>query len=158
MRKLSERQGSERMDLEMSSPWQFCEATGGGQHELTTHDRRHTIPPMAVQAPAIGALLGHYRLLEQVGKGGMGVGFRATDERLARDVAVKVLPPGTFPDERAKKRFLREARLLAKVNHPNVAMAFDFGQQDGVDFLVTEYVPGVTLDAKLAVGPLPQMR
>src|SRR5437764_2501038 len=111
---------------------------------------------MAVQTPAIGAMLGHYLLLEQVGRGGMGVVFRAHDEQLARDVAVKVLPPGTFPDENARKRFLREARLLAKLNHPNVAMAFDFGQQDGIDYLVTEYVPGITLDAKLASGPLPQ--
>jgi eukaryotic-like serine/threonine-protein kinase len=111
---------------------------------------------MAVPTPAIGATLGHYRLLEQIGRGGMGVVFRAYDERLARDVAVKVLPPGTFPDENARKRFLREARLLAKLNHPNVAMAFDFGQQDGIDYLVTEYVPGITLDAKLAKGPLPQ--
>ena len=106
----------------------------------------------------IGALLGHYRLLEQVGRGGMGVVFRARDEQLARDVAVKVLPPGTFPDENARKRFLREARVLAKLNHPNVAMAFDFGQQHGIDYLVTEYVPGITLDAKLAKGPLPQKK
>jgi tetratricopeptide (TPR) repeat protein len=113
---------------------------------------------MAVQAPVIGALLGHYRLLEQVGRGGMGVVFRARDEQLARDVAVKVLPPGTFPDENARKRFLREARVLAKLNHPNVAMAFDFGQQYGIDYLVTEYVPGITLDAKLAKGPLPQKK
>jgi serine/threonine protein kinase/tetratricopeptide (TPR) repeat protein len=113
---------------------------------------------MAVQAPVIGALLGHYRLLEQVGRGGMGVVFRARDEQLARDVAVKVLPPGTFRDENARKRFLREARVLAKLNHPNVAMAFDFGQQHGIDYLVTEYVPGITLDAKLAKGPLPQKK
>jgi serine/threonine protein kinase/tetratricopeptide (TPR) repeat protein len=111
---------------------------------------------MTVQEPVIGALLGHYRLLEQVGKGGMGVVFRARDERLERDAAVKVLPPGTFPDENARKRFRQEARVLAKLNHPNVAMAFDFGQQDGIDYLVTEYVPGITLDAKLAEGPLPQ--
>jgi serine/threonine protein kinase/tetratricopeptide (TPR) repeat protein len=111
---------------------------------------------MAVQTPAIGVMLGHYRLLEEVGRGGMGIVFRAYDKHLTRDVAVKVLPPGTFPDENARKRFLREARLLAKLNHPNVAMAFDFGQQDGIDYLVTEYVPGITLDAKLAKGPLPQ--
>jgi serine/threonine protein kinase/tetratricopeptide (TPR) repeat protein len=125
---------------------------------LTAHSGRHTIQRMAVQAPVIGALLGHYRLLEQVGRGGMGVVFRARDEQLARDVAVKVLPPGTFPDGNARKRFLREARVLAKLNHPNVAMAFDFGQQHGIDYLVTEYVPGITLDAKLAKGPLPQKK
>jgi serine/threonine-protein kinase len=111
---------------------------------------------MAVQTPAIGALLGHYRILEQIGHGGMGVVFRARDEQLERDVAVKILPPGTFPDENARKRFRREAHILAKLNHPNVAMAFDYGQQDGIDYLVTEYVAGVTLDAKLANGALPQ--
>lgn len=111
---------------------------------------------MSVQAPVIGDLIGHYHLLEQIGQGGMGVVFLARDERLERDVAVKVLPPGTFPDDNARKRFRREARILAKLNHPNVAMAFDFGRQDGIDYLVTEYVSGITLDAKLATGPLPQ--
>jgi serine/threonine protein kinase/tetratricopeptide (TPR) repeat protein len=123
---------------------------------LTALSGQHTIRRMSVQAPVIGALLGHYRILERIGHGGMGVVFRARDEQLERDVAVKILPPGTFPDENARKRFRREARVLAKLNHPNVAMAFDYGQQDGTDFLVTEYVAGITLDAKLANGPLPQ--
>jgi serine/threonine protein kinase/Tfp pilus assembly protein PilF len=111
---------------------------------------------MTARATAIGALLGHYRIVEQVGKGGMGVVFRAWDEQLEREVAVKVLPPGTFPDESARRRFQREAHALAKLNHPNIVMAFDFGQQDGIDYLVTEYVPGVTLDTKLASGALSQ--
>lgn len=111
---------------------------------------------MAAQLPAIGVLLGHYRLLEEIGKGGMGVVFRARDEQLHRDVAIKILPPGIFPDEKARQRFRREARVLARLNHPNIAMAFDLGEQAGVDYLVTEYVPGITLDAKLAKGPLPQ--
>jgi tetratricopeptide (TPR) repeat protein len=111
---------------------------------------------MGAPSPAIGGLLGHYRILEQVGEGGMGVVFRARDEQLDRDVALKILPPGTFPNDNARKRFRREARLLAKINHPNVAMAFDYGQQDGTDYLVTEYVDGVTLDVRLANGALPQ--
>ena len=111
---------------------------------------------MTARALAVGVLLGHYRIVEQVGKGGMGVVFRARDERLEREVAIKVLPPGTFPDESARKRFQREAQVLAKLNHPNIVMAFDFGQQDGIDYLVTEYIPGVTLDAKLASGALSQ--
>jgi eukaryotic-like serine/threonine-protein kinase len=118
--------------------------------------RRHTIRRMAVPSPAIGALLGHYRILERIGQGGMGVVFRARDERLERDVAVKILPPGTFPDENARKRFRREARVLARLNHPNVAMAFDYGQQEGIDYLVTEYVGGTTLDGSLAKGALPE--
>jgi eukaryotic-like serine/threonine-protein kinase len=111
---------------------------------------------VAVQSPAIGALLGHYRILEEVGHGGMGIVFRARDEQLERDVAVKILPSRVFPNERARKRFRREARVLARLNHPNIAMAFDYGQQDGIDYLVTEYVGGTTLDAKLANEPLPQ--
>lgn len=111
---------------------------------------------MHAPAPAIGVLLGHYRIVEQIDKGGMGVVYRAWDERLERHVAIKVLPPGTFPDETAIKRFRREGRVLAKLNHPNILMIFDFGQQDGIDYLVTEYVPGTTLDKKLESGPLPQ--
>jgi eukaryotic-like serine/threonine-protein kinase len=128
----------------------------GARLLLTASIGRLIIRRMAGQAPAIGALLGHYRILEQIGHGGMGVVFRARDEQLERDVAVKILPPGTFPDENARKRFRREARVLAKLNHPNVAMAFDYGQQAGTDYLVTEYVGGITLDARLANGPLPQ--
>jgi len=101
-------------------------------------------------------MLGHYRIVEHIGMGGMGVVFRARDEQLDRDVAVKVLPPGTFPDDAARRRFRREARVLAKLNHPNIAMAFDFGQQNEIDYLVTEFVPGVNLDDRLAAGPLPQ--
>src|SRR5215467_12872979 len=111
---------------------------------------------MAVQLPTLGTLLGHYRVLEEVGHGGMGVVFRARDEQLERDVAVKILPSQIFPNENARKRFRREARVLAKLNHPNVAMAFDYGQHDGIDYLVTEYVGGTSLDSKLAGGGLPE--
>jgi hypothetical protein len=101
----------------------------------------------------IGQTLSHYRILEEIGHGGMGVVFRARDEQLDRDVAVKILPPRIFPNQRTRKRFHREAQVLAKLNHPNVAMAFDYGQEDGVDYLVTEFVGGMTLDAKLTNGP-----
>jgi eukaryotic-like serine/threonine-protein kinase len=111
---------------------------------------------MVVQLPPVGAVLGHYRIIEEVGRGGMGVVFRARDEQLDRHVALKILPSRIFPNEGARQRFRREARVLAKLNHPNVAMAFDYGQQDGVDYLVTEYVGGSTLDAKLANGPMPE--
>lgn len=102
----------------------------------------------------IGQTLGHYHILEQIGAGGMGVVFRAHDERLDRDVAIKVLPPGTVNDEPARKRFRKEALTVSKLNHPNIATIYDFDSQDGVDFLVMELVPGATLDEKLAAGPL----
>jgi eukaryotic-like serine/threonine-protein kinase len=109
---------------------------------------------MAVPSVSAGRVLGHYRIIEQIGAGGMGLVFRARDEQLDRDVALKILPPLTLLTEPARRQFRREALSAARISHPNVAAAFDFGQQDGIDYLVTEYVPGVTLDSKLAEGPL----
>src|ERR1700732_2868973 len=100
--------------------------------------------------------LGHYRILEQIGAGGMGVVYRAHDEQLDRDVALKILPAGTLADEGGRLRFRKETLPLAKLNHPNVAMVFEFGSQSGTDFLVTEYISGITLDVKLASAPLPE--
>ena len=88
----------------------------------------------------------------------MGIVYRAHDERLLRDVAIKILPPGTLMNDAARKRFRKEALALAKVNHPNIATAFDFCDDGDVHFLVTEYIPGITLNLKLAGGPLPQAR
>lgn len=103
----------------------------------------------------IGELLSHYRVLEQLGAGGMGVVYRAHDEQLERDVAIKVLPSGTLADNAARKRFRREALVLAKLNHPNIGAVYEFGTQDRVDFLVMELVSGVPVNKKLALGPLP---
>ena len=103
----------------------------------------------------IGQRLSHYQIEEQIGAGGMGVVYRAHDEQLDRDVAIKVLPPRSLSDEVSHKRFRKEALSLARLNHPNVATVHEFGSQDGVDFLVTEYIAGITLDSKLARGPLP---
>src|SRR5512147_2967287 len=100
------------------------------------------------------AMLSHYRVLEQIGAGGMGVVYRAHDERLERDVALKVLPPGVLGDDSARRRFRKEALALSRLNHPNIATVHDFDTQDGTDFLVTELVPGLTLDEKLMAGPL----
>ncbi len=86
----------------------------------------------------------------------MGLVFRASDQQLERDVAVKVLPPGMLADEAARKRFRREALALAKLNHPNIGTVYEFGSQEGLDFLVMEYVGGVAVDARLASGPLTQ--
>ena len=104
--------------------------------------------------PNVGGTLGHYRVLERIGAGGMGVVFRAHDERLDRDVAIKLLPPGAVNDEPARKRFRKEALTVSKLNHPNIATIYDFDSQEGVDFLVMELIPGATLDEKLAAGPL----
>ena len=104
----------------------------------------------------VGQTLGHYSIIEKIGAGGMGEVFRAHDEHLDRDVAIKVLTPGTLGDESARKRFHKEALTLSKLNHPNIATIYDFDTQRGVDFLVMEYIPGTTLDEKLGGRPLPE--
>jgi len=101
----------------------------------------------------IGRTLAHYRILEKIGEGGQGEVYRAHDERLDRDVALKVLPVGTLADESARKRFRREALILSKLNHPNIAIVHDFDTKDGIDFLVMEFISGVALNDLLAAGP-----
>jgi tetratricopeptide (TPR) repeat protein len=113
---------------------------------------------MSLPSPSIGKALGHYQILEQIGAGGMGRVYRAHDLQLDRDVALKVLPSGTLADRGARARFRREALTLARLNHPNIATVYEFGTQDEVDFLVTEYVPGKTLDGELATGPMSQQQ
>ena len=104
----------------------------------------------------IGKSISHYRVTEKLGAGGMGEVYRAHDERLDRDVALKVLPAGLLADEPARKRFRKEALMLSKLNHPNIATVHDFDTQEGVDFLVMEYVAGTTLAEKLAGRALPE--
>ncbi len=118
--------------------------------------------PLAVASAArfrlamTGKTLSHYRVMEQIGAGGMGQVYRARDERLERDVALKVLPAGALADEAARKRFRKEALALSQLNHPNIATVHDFDTQDGVDFLVMELIPGVTLSDQVAQGALPE--
>ena len=104
----------------------------------------------------IGKTISRYRILEQIGAGGMGVVYRARDEQLERDVAVKVLAPGMLADAGARRRFRKEALSLARVNFPSIATIHEFGSEGDLDFLVTEYIPGTTLDAKLRGTRLPQ--
>jgi len=105
-------------------------------------------------------MLGRYRIAERLGEGGMGSVYRATDPRLERDVALKVLhddpDPGRGEDRRRQLRL--EARALSRLLHPNIATLFDLDSDDGVDFLVLEYVPGNTLAHLLESGPLPEAR
>lgn len=105
-----------------------------------------------------GQALGRFSLLQQIGAGGMGVVYRAHDQRLQRDVAVKVLPAGSLIDDAARTRFKQEALALAKLNHPNIATIFDFDCDKGRDFLVMELLTGETVANLLAAGPLPQQK
>ena len=104
----------------------------------------------------IDQTLGHYHIIEKIGAGGMGVVYRARDERLERDVAIKVLPAGALADEEMRKRFRREAMALSKLNHPNIATIHDFNTEKDVDFLAMEYISGVTLGEKAQSGALPE--
>ncbi len=97
---------------------------------------------------------GKYRVLEELGRGGMGVVYRAEDIRLARQVAVKVLPEAFTADAERLARFEREARVLASLNHPNIASIYGVEEADGRRFLVLELVEGATLAERLSRGPL----
>jgi serine/threonine protein kinase/tetratricopeptide (TPR) repeat protein len=102
----------------------------------------------------IGQILGHYRIVEKIGAGGMGEVYRAHDPQLDRDVAIKVLPAGTLDSESARRQFRREALALAKLNHPNIATVHEFSSSGGLDFIAMELIPGSTLGERLAQGPM----
>ncbi len=125
-------------------------------------DRLLEVPALGVAARAMqpdrdvdpmpdltGRALSHFRIVGKIGAGGMGTVYRARDEHLRRDVAFKVLKAGKLGEESARKRFRKEALSLARLNHPNIAAVYDFDAQDGIDFLVMELVPGITLASKL---------
>jgi serine/threonine protein kinase/Tfp pilus assembly protein PilF len=104
---------------------------------------------MANSFTLIGQTISHYRVIRKIGAGGMGVVYLARDLRLERDVAVKVLPEGIINDPAGRKRFRNEALALARLNHPNICSVFDFDTDGGSDFLVMEFVPGVSVNEKL---------
>ncbi len=106
-----------------------------------------TLPP--------GSRLGPYEILEPLGAGGMGEVYRARDTRLERSVAIKILPAHLSDKPAAKERFEREARAISGLSHPNICHLYDVGSQDGIGFLVMEYLEGETLADRLLKGPLP---
>ncbi len=103
----------------------------------------------------IGKTLSHYKVLEKIGQGGMGEVYRAEDTNLDREVAIKVLPEQFTQDPQRLARFEREAKLLAQLNHPNIAAIYGFEKADGVHFLALELVLGETLAERVAKGPVP---
>jgi len=103
----------------------------------------------------IGKTLSHYKILSKLGEGGMGVVWKALDTNLDREVAIKILP-GTFATDADRlRRFEREAKLLASLNHPNIATVHGLHEADGVHFIAMEFVPGMTLAERLARGAAP---
>ena len=103
--------------------------------------------------------LGHYRLLEKIGSGGMGEVYRAHDQHLDRDVAIKILhlmpASGGPPDPQARHALSQEARALSRLNHPNIATIYDFAHEGNIDFIVMEYIPGESLAARIAREEIP---
>ncbi len=104
---------------------------------------------------ATGTRLGPYEVLSPLGAGGMGEVYRARDERLSREVAIKVLPSELSPDAERLKRFEKEARSASALNHPNIVTIYDIGSSEGVSWIAMERVEGTTLRELLARGPLP---
>ncbi len=100
-------------------------------------------------------LVSHYRILEKIGEGGMGVVYRAHDDRLGRDVALKFLPPPLVADKAARDLLIREARAASALNHPNVCTVYDIGRADGRDYIVMEFVKGAPLASQIREGGLP---
>src|SRR5678816_1462297 len=104
---------------------------------------------------AAGTRLGPYELIAPVGAGGMGEVYRAKDTRLDRTVAVKVLPAHLSSSPESRQRFEREAKTISQLSHPHICALYDVGNQDGVEFLVMEYLEGETLSERLLKGALP---
>ena len=113
---------------------------------------RNIVDAMSFQP---GHKLAHYEILEPIGKGGMGEVYRARDGKLGRDVAIKVLPDEFARDTERLRRFQREAKVLASLNHPNIAAIYGVEQSESTHYLVLELVPGETLAERIARGPIP---
>src|SRR5712692_8886896 len=106
-------------------------------------------------ALSAGTRLGPYEILSALGAGGMGEVYRARDTRLDRVVAIKVLPEHSSNSPQVRERFEREARAISSLSHPHICALYDIGNQDGIDYLVMEYLEGETLASRLKKGPLP---
>src|SRR5256886_4931205 len=101
-----------------------------------------------------GRVVGHYRVLDKIGAGGMGEVFRARDERLGRDVALKLVRATSSNNPDHLRRFEQEARAAAALNHPNIVAVYDVGVDNGSPYIVSELLEGDTLRRRLAAGPL----
>jgi len=112
-------------------------------------------PVTGAYEPLSGKVILHYKVMEKLGEGGMGVVYKARDSRLDRFVALKVLPLGMMADPERKRRFAQEARAASALNHPNIITIHDIAHENCIDLIVMEYVPGKTLGDLIGGKGLP---
>ena len=103
----------------------------------------------------IGESISHYKVLEKIGEGGMGVVYKAEDTKLKRTVALKFLPPELTRDAQAKARFVQEAQAAAALDHPNICAVFEIGEAEGSTYIAMPHVKGQSLKERIAAGPIP---
>jgi serine/threonine protein kinase len=129
----------------------FCSKCGAS---LKGEGQTRTIQNPALMFKKGQVIAGKYRIIKKIGEGGMGVVYKAQDTKLDRPVALKFLPSELTRDQASKKRFIQEAKAAAALNHPNITIVHEIGEDEGRTFIAMEFIEGQTLRDKIESGPL----
>jgi len=141
---------------DISDDSRFCSKCGTPIHpskEIFISQTRTILRPME-ELPSGTKLAGKYKIIEILGRGGMGIVYKAEDTKLKRSVALKFLPPELIQNEEVRERFVLEAQTAAALSHPNICTIHEIDEEEGKSFIAMEYVEGQTLRAKIEKGPL----